>query len=139
MFAPHGNAREMRLHRVGLMQGHHEPPTIAVSVRPRRLLSQISARSDLLPQRLEGADENLGEGRKRLNRVAKHVERHVSSNGKRRLLHPLAGLRPKCVGAGESGPVAQESQEPVGFGVLPMSTSGAVALKRSSETPTDAA
>jgi hypothetical protein len=50
-------------------------------------------------------------------RVAQHLERDVCADGERRLLRPLAGFGPVRVGAGQSLAVADQREEPVGFGV----------------------
>jgi putative heme transporter len=52
-----------------------------------------------------------------LDRVAQHLERDVCADGKRRLLDPLTGFGPERVGADQSLAVAEQRQEPVGFGV----------------------
>ena len=57
------------------------------------------------------------EAREGLDRVAQHLERDVCADGERRLLQPLTGFGPERVGAGQSLAVAEQRQEPVGFGV----------------------
>src|SRR5205085_2575591 len=48
---------------------------------------------DLVAERRQRVGVDLGEGGKRLDRVAEHVERYMGADGQGGLLEPLAGLR----------------------------------------------
>ena len=95
---------------------------------------------------LQGRVVDPGETREWLDGVVQHVQRDVRADGERRLLQPLTGLRSERVGAGQPLAVAEQRQEPVGFGVgvrvggrLRHFRDGAVALYCASAAPTAAA
>ena len=72
---------------------------------------------DLGAQCLHGRVVDPREAGEGLDRVAEHHERDVRADGQRRLLQPLARLRPDRVGAGQPLAVAEQGQEPGGLGV----------------------
>ena len=76
-------------------------------------------RRDLRPQRLERLNVNLGEGRKRLDRVAQHLDRHAGANRQRRLLKPLARFWAEGVRDSQVLAVGEQDQESLALGVGP--------------------
>jgi len=72
---------------------------------------------DLHAERRHRRPVNAREAREGLNRVVEHLDRDVCADGKRGLLHPLTGFGPERIRAGQPVAVAEQRQEPVGFGV----------------------
>ncbi len=131
-----GLAEQLRLAaRVGGDRHARSAPTgaSAAAISPRSAFS--------------AADVDLRERRERLDRVPQHVERDAGADRQRRLLQPLAGLRPERVGAGQPLAVAEQRQEAVALGVGArvgrrlgdLRQIATVALKRASAAPTAAA
>ncbi len=121
-------------------------PPIRTTVCPASSLVMTLLPRDLGAQRLHGRVVDPREAGEGLDRVAEHHERHVRADGQRRLLQPLARLRPDRVGAGQPFTVAEQGEEPgrLGVGVRVGGGLGhvrqrVVALYRSSVTPTAAA
>jgi len=71
----------------------------------------------LVSERLQGGDEDLREGRERLDGVPQHVERDVGADRQRGLLQPLPRLRPEGVGTRQAHAIADHGQVAVALGV----------------------
>ena len=124
MSAPHGADLSF-----ACVAGHHAP---GAAISRRSALSAV------------GVD--LGERRERLDRVDQHVERHLRADGERRLLEPFAGFGPSAYAPISGPPSLEQGQEPVRWrrprvyvAVLATADTEAVARKRASSAPTDAA
>ena len=100
-------------------------PWVEVATDQQRPASHSSRRDvhwllrgrDLPAQRLKCLDVDLGESRKRLDRVTQNLNRYAGANRQRRLLKPLASLGSERVRTGQTLAVGKQGQEPVALGV----------------------